>query len=365
MHAVDGDVPVLPERGHAEEVVAERIHPVHVDQVERVDDVAERLRHLPLVHEQVPVHEELLRDVEPRRHQQGGPDDAVELEDVLGEQMTHLGPEPRAEVLVRMREAERAPVVDERVDPDVHDLRLVPGHRHAPVLRGPADADVFEPSLDEAPRLVVAKAGSDDARALVVEAEQRLLIGGETEEVVLLLHVFRRDPVLRAEAVDELVLGVEGLAARAVEAGVQTLENVAAVIDPLEEVLDQSLVPLVRRPHEEVVRRVHAHRHLLERRRVTVDELLEVETCLLRDPGDVGAVLVRPGQEERFLATLAAMAHEDVGRDRRIRVPDVRRRIDVIDRRRDVEGHRRPSYGRPSTVRPAVSTRRRREFEGG
>ena len=95
-------LPSCPNVATTEEVEAERVDPVDVDQVERVDHVPDRLRHLPLVQEQVPVHEQLLRDVEPGRHQQGRPDDAVELEDVLGEQVAHLGPEARAEVLVRL-----------------------------------------------------------------------------------------------------------------------------------------------------------------------------------------------------------------------------------------------------------------------
>ena len=51
------------------------------------------------------------------------------------------------------------------------------------------------------------------------------------------------------------------------------------------------------------------------------------------------AVLVGAGQEEDVLAALAHVAGEDVGRDRRVRVPEVRLGVDVVDRRRDVEGH--------------------------
>ena len=78
----------------------------------------------------------------------------------FAEEVADLGPEPVAEVLALAREGERAPVVDERVDPDVDDLLGVPRDRDAPALRGPADADVVEPLLDEAPRLVGRKRGS-------------------------------------------------------------------------------------------------------------------------------------------------------------------------------------------------------------
>ena len=66
-------------------------------------------------------------------------------------------PEARHQVLARGRVRERGQVVDERVDPDVDDLLLVPGHRDAPVDAGPADGDVVEALLDERQRLVVAR----------------------------------------------------------------------------------------------------------------------------------------------------------------------------------------------------------------
>jgi hypothetical protein len=48
-------------------------------------------------------------------------------------------------------------------------------------------------------------------------------------------------------------------------------------------------------------------------------------------------VLVGAGEEEDLLAALAHVASEHVGRHRRVRVPEVRLGVDVVDRRGDVE----------------------------
>jgi hypothetical protein len=93
--------------------------------------------------------------------------------------------------------------------------------------------------------------GSTNSGVLVVEGEQPVLIGGKTEEVVLLLDPLRRDPVLRTLAVDELRLGVEGLAAAAVEPRVDAFVNLARVVDPLQELLYEAFVALVGRADEE------------------------------------------------------------------------------------------------------------------
>ena len=159
--------------------------------------------------------------------------------------------------------------------------------------------------------------------------------------------------MLRAETVHELRLGVEGLATGAIEPRVDALVDVSALVDPLEKLLDALSMARVGRPDEEVVRGVDLESHLAEGGRVPVDELLELEARFLRDPGDVRSVLVRAREEERVLPALTPVAGDDVGRDRRVRVPDMGRRVDVVDRCGDVEAHRRPSYGALSPARPS------------
>src|SRR5581483_8673993 len=138
--------------------------------------------------------------------------------------------------------------------PDVGDLALVPRQRDAPGLARAADAEVVETPGDEGARLVVAIGRKHEVRPLVEDLEQPLLVCRQTEEVVLLLDPLRRDVVDRALAVDEVSLGVERLAADAVEAGVDVLVDVAVVVDSLQEAADELLVALVARPDEEVDR---------------------------------------------------------------------------------------------------------------
>jgi hypothetical protein len=110
-------------------------------------------------------------------------------------------------------------------------------------------------------------------------------------------------------------------------------------VDPLEHVLDLRHVLLVGRANEEVVRGLEAGHQRLETLRVAVGELLGLEP--LR-PGRVRyrlAVLVGAGEEEHVLAALTHVACQHVGGDRRIRVPQVRLRVHVIDRGGDVEAH--------------------------
>ena len=145
----------------------------------------------------------------------------------------------------------------------------------------------------------------------------------------------------RTASVHELRLRVESLAARAVEAGVDPLVDLPRVVDPLDELLNSLFVAGIGGADEEVVRGVHPRGHLLERGRVAIDELLHVQTGLFCHPRDVRPVLVGAREEEGLVPALAVVAGENVRRDRRVRVPDVGSRVDVVDGRRQVEAHSR------------------------
>ena len=69
---VDRRGSVLSERDRPRAPEAHRVGAVDVDQIERVDDVAERLRDLAIVEQQVAVHEELARDVVPAASSSAG-----------------------------------------------------------------------------------------------------------------------------------------------------------------------------------------------------------------------------------------------------------------------------------------------------
>ena len=236
---------------------------------------------------------------------------------------------------------QRAQVVDEGVRPDIRNLLGIPRNRDAPRLPGAADREVLQARRDEASRLVVAKAGLDEVRALVVESEQALLVRREPEEPVLLLDPLGLGVVQRALSVDELRLRLERFAADAVETRVHVLVDVTRVVHPLEEVGDECLVALVGRPDEEVIGGFDTPRNLLPRADDAIGELHGRESLLLGDARDLRRMLVDARQEEGVLSALAVVPHQDVGSDRRVRVPDVGRRVHVVDRCRHVVRHGR------------------------
>ena len=82
-------------------------------------------------------------------------------------------------------------------------------------------------------------------------------------------------------------------------------------------------------------------RQVLEAHRVAVAQLARRDALALGRLRDRLAVLVGAREEEHVLAALAHVTREHVGRDRRVRVPEMGLGVHVVDRRGDVVGHER------------------------
>ena len=238
--------------------------------------------------------------------------------------------------------ADRGRVVDQRVVPHVRDVLRVPGDRHAPRDRRAADREVLQPLTDDAERLVALAVGLHEVRMGVVPVEQALLVTAELEEVVLLLDELDRSVVDGAVPVHQVALGVVGLAGNAVEPLVRAELDVAVVVDLLQPLLRRDVVARLGGADEVVVGDAELGPRALEALARLVGHLLGRKAALLGRPLDLQAVLVGAGEEVGVVTVESVPTGQRVGDDGRVRVPDVRRVVDVVDRRGDVEAaHRR------------------------
>ena len=285
------------------------------------------------------MHEHALGQLQFGGHQQRGPVDGVKAQDVLGDHMAAGGPERVCQVDARTGVGERGVVVEQRVEPHVEDVLLIPRHGHAPGQPVARERNVAQARADERQRLVAPRARRHEGLALGIEAFERVLKRGELEEVVVLLLARELDVVNRtAVALVDLVLGLEVGAARAVPAFIGALVDEAVVTNACEHLAHPLDVRRVGGADEEVVRCLEQRRQRLEALSVAIGQLLRRDAERVRGICDRLAVLVGAGQEEHLFGALAVMAREHVGGDRRVGVPEVRRGVDVIDRSGDVEG---------------------------
>jgi hypothetical protein len=334
--------------------VAEGVAAVLRLHVERTDDVAEALRHFLATYGPISVDIEMVVQREPGRHEHRRPVHRVRLQDVLGDEVLRDRP-VRVEALLSEL-ADGGHVVDQGVEPHVRHESLVERHRDAP--REPAlrarDAEVLERLAQHREHLVPIPLRPHEVRLRLERGEQALLILPHLEEVVLLLDEVGNGPVVGTLAVDELLLGVEALAARAVQAAVAAEVDVAGVVDLLEDRLHGPHVIGVGRADEAVVGEVR----LLPRAAEDPADLVGVRLRTFarggRGLGDLVAVLVSPGQEVRVVPALAPEARERVADQHRVRGAEVRLGVHVVEGRRDVDSSGR--VGRHEVTRGASAS---------
>ena len=136
----------------------------------------------------------------------------------------------------------------------------VAGHADAPVEGGARDRQVLQAAAHEARDLVQPLLRQHEIRPRV-EVEQLLLIGREPEEIALLLHPFDRRAGLGRDAhlllVEmRLVLGVIGLVAHRIPAGIFVEIDVAVLLHALPDFLRRAVMALLGGVDEVVVRAI-------------------------------------------------------------------------------------------------------------
>ncbi len=211
-----------------------------------------------------------------------------------------------------------------------------------------------------------------------VVREQRVTVLRELEEPVLLLDPVGLRLVDRAIFVDEILFLLEALAADAIPALVRALEQVVGILLPhrVEDRAHAGVMTLLRRADEIVERDVQRLPPFAELRLHPVAPRERREPFLLRAFRDVQRVLVVPHQEPDVEAGEPLVARDHVRGDLFVGGSEVRRRVDVVDRGRDVEtlGHQVLALGacgggisrftaspeNDSTVPSCSSTRTRR-----
>ena len=344
VHAVDhgamGEIAVIAEGHLAHQEIAHGIQTVALDERPRLDDVAQGFRDLLALIGPPAMGEDPARHRQVGRHQEGRPIDRVEAQDVLAHHMQIGRPEALVAGTLHIGETGGGDVVGERVEPDIHDMGGIARHRHAPCETGARDREIPQAAAHEAGHLVAPALRGDEIRMRGVEFQQALLPGAEPEEVTRLLHPFDlgagRGDLLAVGAGGELVLGVIGLVADGIPAGVFVEIDLAALDQPLPDRLAGADMARLGGADEIVIAEVHRLGEIAEVLRDLVGEGLG------RHAGGDGGLLhllpmlVGAGQEHHVIAVQALEARQHVAGERRIGMPDMRRVIDVVDRRGDV-----------------------------
>ena len=214
-------------------------------------------------------------------------------------------------------------------------------HLDAPVERGARDRQIPQSAFDEADDFVAARVRSDEIGLAFVQRQQPVLIGGQFEEVALLLDPLDRRALRSAShlvfADDGFVLGVIGFIAHRIPAGIDVDVDIAILLHPVPDRLNRTMMRRFRGADETVERDVEALVHLLEPQRVAGRDFHGRQVFSFGGLDHLQAVLVGAGEEKHVLAVEPRKARQRIGRDRLIGVADMRQAVRIGDGGGDVE----------------------------
>ena len=296
-------------KGHLmQHEVAHRVHTEEIHQIVRVHHVSLRLAHLAVALQKPGMAENLLRQRLAQRHQEDGPVDRVETDDILSDQVQVGGPQLLillAAVSVRVI-ADTGDVVGQRVQPHIDHMPVVEIHGNAPLEGGSGHAQILQTGKQEVVHhFVFAGHGLNELRMFIDMPDQPVRILAHLKKVSLFLRGLHLASAVGALSVHQLGLGPEGFAGRAVQSFVIAFVNIALVIQLFENLLHLLYVRRVRGADELVVGGSHQIPQTLHLARHFIHIFLGGHARLFGLQLDLLTVLIRSGLEEHIVAVLS------------------------------------------------------------
>ena len=237
-----------------------------------------------------------------------------------------------------------AQVAGERVEPDVeHMFRAGAAgrfrnlrQRNPPLQRRAADREIAQPAAHKRDHFIAARLRADEFRVFLIVGEQALLEGRELEEIVFFRNGLGRPAALRAGIARPTFRGVEFIG-DAILPRVIAFIDIAVFPDRFENLPHRCRMFLVGSPNEGVKFNPQAPPLFPKQRRDLVGELLRREAGGLGRALHLLPMLIGPAEQEGVVALHLLIPANRVGHNGAVGVPQVRRRVYVVERSCQIE----------------------------
>ena len=271
--------------------------------------------------------EYLLRQGQSQRHQEDGPVDRMEADNVLPDQMQIS--RPQLLKLLRAVPVRIVPdprdIVGQSVQPHIGHMLRVKIHRDSPLKGRPGHAQILKTREQEViHHLILPGHRLDELRMLIDILDQPVRILAHLEEICLFLRRLYLAPTVRALAIHELGLRKEGLARRTVHAFIISFINISLLIKLPKNLLHLLLMVRVRCTDKFIIGSIHQVPDPLDLSGHIVHKLLRGDPRFLRLELDLLPVLVCSCLEEYIVSLAPLVARDRVREHDLIGIADVR-----------------------------------------
>ena len=284
-----------------------------------VNDVALRLGHLVHAEIEPGVTEHLLGQGQIQRHQENGPVDGVETQNVLADHVHVTGP-VFAELLRLLLIglvgiiAQGGDIVGQGIQPHVGHVLGIHVHGNAPGKGATGHAEILQTRLQEiVDHFLFPRLGLNELGVVLNVLHEAVGVLAHFEEIRFLLCLLYGSAAVGALAVHHLGLGKEGLTGGTVPALIVTLVNVALFVELGKDLAHRLLVAGLGGADEAVVLGAHLVPDVPNDARHVVHVRLGGNACLCRQVLDLLTVLVGARAEIHVIAPCLFVPRHGVG----------------------------------------------------
>ena len=272
LHALEGNARVLTRGDIGHEVIAVALNTQKIQSILRCNSVSARFAHLlnnaglRVTDVKEAVSKNVLRHSLTKSHKHCRPNDAVEADDVLADNVHLSWPETfshGSSLWTVIAIANSGVVVKKSIKPDVGYVRLIKRNWNAPIKASTGYRNILEARLNKTADLIGAEIWLNEIWVLSIELKQFILECRELEEPRLLRDTLKLTMAIWAEmgtlatglfiCLLYLSLGEEGLLVDAIPAIIGSLVDEASLTHALPQILDSFYVALIGSTDEVVV----------------------------------------------------------------------------------------------------------------
>ena len=307
-------------------IIPHRIHAEKVNQVVHIDHITLGLAHLAPIHHQPGMAEYLLRQRLSQSHQENGPVNGMEADNVFADQVQIRRPQ----LLVLLRAVSVRVITDARdiigqcVQPHIYHMLIVKVHRNPPLKRSAGHAQILQARQQEiVHHLVFAGHGLNKFRMAVDMLDQPVSIFTHTEKICFFLG--RLNPAaVGTLALHQLGFGPERLAGRTIQPLIGPLVDIPLVIQTLENLLHLFLMGLIRGADELVILNIQLIAEPPDHPCHIVHKGLGSYARLLGLQFDLLPVFIRSGLEKHIIPLFSLKAGDGIRQHNLVIVANMR-----------------------------------------
>ncbi len=294
-------------------------------------------------------------------HEDRRPNDAVKLGDILADQLKVSRP-----ITLKTRHIIRPPnacqIIEQRIQPHINDLFVIPRNRNSPVHILTGNRYIRE-SLKQIQNLMPTARRRDERRMLLDVRTDTLAITRNRQHIIILAVGLRHRSMLRTQAFDQIPLIFELFTAHTIQTLVRRKLNVAIGQQAFKRILHRRHMPRRTRSQETIIRHTQFTPRRFELWRQSINKRLGVNPLRTRRPLNLESVLIQACQEKHVTPPKPLITRHGVGCHLFVGMPDMRRRIGVINRGGNVKclGHglSPPSNPKTSTLPNRLQERKK------